>query len=150
MEGRTTTSVRWIDELVARHGELAAGDTVQGEITVVFDARQNSVANFAHLDQSHLHFVGSIPPSDCADLLKRPAGARRLVDEPRFGGLTALETRRTVYGQDPASYSPARPPCTPLRAAASTRPSPERAWPEDHSGLCWWLPTFWRRDHSAS
>lgn len=89
-----------IDELVARHGELAAGDTVPGEITVVFDAGQNSVANFAHLDQSHLHFVGSIPPSDCADLLKRPAGARRLVDEPRFGGLTALETRRTVYGQD--------------------------------------------------
>ncbi|MFG2525968.1 hypothetical protein [Streptomyces sp. NPDC048527] len=41
-----------------------------------------------------------IPHSDCADLLKRPARARRLVDEPRFGGLTALETRRTVYGQD--------------------------------------------------
>lgn len=89
-----------IDELCARHKELTAGDTVPGEITVVFDAGQNSVANFAHLDQSHLHFVGSIPPSDCADLLKRPAVARRLVDEPRFGGLTALETRRTVYGQD--------------------------------------------------
>ena len=23
-------------------------------------------------------------------------------------------------------------------------------WPEDLSVLCWWLPTFWRRDHSAS
>jgi hypothetical protein len=23
-------------------------------------------------------------------------------------------------------------------------------WPDDRSGLCWWLPTFWRRDHSAS
>ncbi|MFE7842958.1 hypothetical protein ACFU53_44920 [Streptomyces sp. NPDC057474] len=89
-----------IDELCTRHAELAAGDTVPGEITVVFDAGQNSVADFAHLDESHLHFVGSIPPSDCTDLLKRPASARRLVDEPRFGGLTALETRRTVYGRD--------------------------------------------------
>lgn len=89
-----------IDELCARHRELAVGDTMPGEITVVFDAGQNSVANFARLDTSRLHFVGSIPPSDCADLLKRPARARRLVDEPRFRGLTALETRRTVYGQD--------------------------------------------------
>ncbi|GAA3136533.1 CPCC family cysteine-rich protein [Streptomyces echinatus] len=23
-------------------------------------------------------------------------------------------------------------------------------WPDDSSVLCWWLPTFWRRDHSAS
>ncbi|AJE43192.1 CPCC family cysteine-rich protein [Streptomyces nodosus] len=22
--------------------------------------------------------------------------------------------------------------------------------PADPSALCWWLPTFWRRDHSAS
>ena len=20
-------------------------------------------------------------------------------------------------------------------------------WPDDRSVLCWWLPTFWRRDH---
>jgi transposase len=53
-----------IDELCTRHAELAVGDTVPGEITVVFDAGQNSVANFAHLDESRLHFVGSIPPSD--------------------------------------------------------------------------------------
>jgi transposase len=88
-----------IDELCARHAALAQGDAAPGEITVVFDAGQNSVANFAHLDRSGLHFVGSIPPSNCADLLKRPARARTLVDEPRFGGLTALETRRTVYGR---------------------------------------------------
>lgn len=23
-------------------------------------------------------------------------------------------------------------------------------WPDDHSVLCWWLPSFWRRDHPAS
>jgi transposase len=89
-----------IDELCARHRELATGERTAGEITVVFDAGQNSTANFVHLDRSHLHFVGSIPPSDCADLLRRPARARRLVDQSRFGGLTALETRRTVYGRD--------------------------------------------------
>lgn len=89
-----------IDELCTRHAQLTAGSTAPGEITVVFDAGQNSVANFAHLDTSRLRFVGSIPPSDCTDLLKRPARARRLVDEQCFGGLTALETRRTVYGQD--------------------------------------------------
>ncbi|HEY5835740.1 CPCC family cysteine-rich protein [Streptomyces sp.] len=22
-------------------------------------------------------------------------------------------------------------------------------WPDDRSVLCWWLPTFWRRDHHA-
>ncbi|MFF4244373.1 CPCC family cysteine-rich protein [Streptomyces sp. NPDC001822] len=22
-------------------------------------------------------------------------------------------------------------------------------WPDDRSVLCWWLPTFWRRNHSA-
>ncbi|MDJ0346494.1 hypothetical protein QMK19_36485 [Streptomyces sp. H10-C2] len=89
-----------IDELCVRHAALASGDATPGEITVVFDAGQNSVANFTHLDRSGLHFVGSIPPSHCADLLKRPARARTLVDEPRFGGLTALQTRRTVYGRD--------------------------------------------------
>ena len=42
-------------------------------MTVVFDAGQNSAANLAHLAAAGLGFVGSIPPSDCADLLARPA-----------------------------------------------------------------------------
>jgi len=70
------------------------------EMTVVFDAGQNSVANFAHLSATGLRFVGSVPPSDCPDLLALPATDRRLVDEHRFGGLTACERRRTVYDAD--------------------------------------------------
>lgn len=91
-----------IDQLVARHAAIAA-DRGQGqggpaEVTVVFDAGQNSVANFAHLAAAGLSFVGSVPPSDCPDLLARPATDRSIVDAHRFGGLTALQTHRTIYG----------------------------------------------------
>jgi transposase len=70
------------------------------EMTVVFDAGQNSVANFAHLAATGLGFVGSVPPSDCPDLLALPATDRHVVDPERFPGLTALQTRREVYGAD--------------------------------------------------
>lgn len=91
-----------IDLLRARHGALAAqGDTsTPAEMTVVFDAGQNSVANFEHLSDTGLAFVGSVAPSYVADLLALPAIGRRIVDAKRFGALTALETRRVVYGTD--------------------------------------------------
>lgn len=91
-----------IDLLVARHAALAdrAGAGQRAEVTVVFDAGQNSVANFAHLAATALGYVGSVPPSDCPDLLACPATDRNLVDEERFGALTALEVHREVYGAD--------------------------------------------------
>ena len=67
-------------------------------MTVVFDAGQNSTANFDHLRRSGLHYVGSVPPSDCPDLLALPA--------------SRPQTRR----QQPAT--PASPRSTP--AASST------------------------------
>jgi transposase len=85
-----------IDALRARHVQIG-GDPAA--ITVVFDAGQNSVANFAHLAEAGLHFVGSVPPSHCPDLLALPARRRRLVDTDRFERLTALDTRREVYGR---------------------------------------------------
>jgi hypothetical protein len=60
------------------------------------DAGQNSEANFAHLTGSGLHYVGSVPPSDCPDLLALPAAQRTPVDG--FPGLSAIDTRRVVYG----------------------------------------------------
>jgi transposase len=69
-------------------------------MTVIFDAGQNSAANFAHLASSGLRFVGSVPPSDCPDLLALPASRRTVVDEDRYPGLTAIDTRRVVYGAD--------------------------------------------------
>jgi transposase len=91
-----------IDLLTARHAALAAqaGVPEKAQITVVFDAGQNSEANFAHLIDAGLAFVGSVPPSDVPDLLALPASDRAVVDADRFGGLTALETRRVVYGTE--------------------------------------------------
>lgn len=76
-----------ITELAARHREL---DARAPELTVVFDAGQNSEPNFALLDAHHLHYVGSLPPSDHPALLDVPARDYRPVAE--FDGLTAHET----------------------------------------------------------
>lgn len=88
-----------IAALAARHAALAAAAGQDGaEMTVVFDAGQNSEANFALLAGTGLRYVGSVPASDCRDLLALPADARTVVDKDRFGGLTACDTRREVYG----------------------------------------------------
>jgi len=98
-----------IDLLTARYAAIATAAAATAadragapppQMTVVFDAGQNSVANFAHLAATDLRFVGSVPPRDCPDLLALPATDRHLVDAERFAGLTALDTRRKVYGAD--------------------------------------------------
>jgi transposase len=90
-----------IDQLKTQYEEAcaAAGLSLQAaDMTVVFDAGQNSAANFGHLAGSGLHYIGSVPASDCPDLTALPASKRSLVDKDRFGGLTASDTRREVYG----------------------------------------------------
>ena len=88
-----------IAALAARHAALAAAAGQGGtEMTVVFDAGQNSEANFAHLAGTGLHYIGSVPASDCPDLTALPASVRAIADRERFGGLTAFDTRRQVYG----------------------------------------------------
>ena len=89
-----------IDQLRRRYEAItaAAGRTSgSAEMTVVFDAGQNSAHNFAHLAGSGLHYIGSVPISDCPDLAALPATVRTVVDA-RFEGLTAHDTRREVYG----------------------------------------------------
>jgi transposase len=95
-----------VDELVTRYRRMAAADD---ELTVVFDAGQNSAANFAHLAEVGLHFIGSLPPSDYPDLLAIPARRRRKVDAERYPGLTAVEGRAAALGADRRvvlTYSP--------------------------------------------
>ena len=70
------------------------------DMTVVFDAGQNSQDNFDYLAGTGLRYVGSVPASDCPDLTALPATARVLVDPGRFTGLTAFDTRRAVYGTE--------------------------------------------------
>jgi len=97
-----------LDELTTRYGALfdthGDGDGRQGTAdhmpTVVFDAGQNSGANFAHLAETGLHFVGSLPPSDFPDLLAIPARRRHPVNPKKFPGLSAYDTHAQVFGTD--------------------------------------------------
>jgi transposase len=92
-----------IDQLRSRHQAITAALPAAGQeadMTVVFDAGQNSKDNFAHLAASGLHYIGSVPASDCPDLTALPASARRVVGKNQFGGLTAYETRRETYGAE--------------------------------------------------
>jgi transposase len=85
-----------LDELGGRFFDLASS----AELTMVFDAGQDSSDNQAKIEASPLHFVGSLPPSDHKDLLAEPASSYRIVDEAAFPGLTAFETRKVVFGTD--------------------------------------------------
>ena len=90
-----------IDQLRGQYETVAAAAGIprgDPDLTVVFDAGQNSEANFAHLAGTRLHYIGSVPASDCPDLTALPASARVVVNKDRFGGLTAFDTRREVYG----------------------------------------------------
>jgi transposase len=77
---------------------VPSGEDGLADMTVVFDAGQNSAGNFAHLAGDGLHYIGSVPASDCPDLTALPASVRAMVDQDRFGGLTAYDTRRVTYG----------------------------------------------------
>jgi transposase len=86
-----------IDELAARHrglGPPAADPSAAdpAELTVVFDAGQNSQPNFEHLTQAGLGYIGSLPPSDHDDLLAIPINDYARLDT--FDGLHAVEVGR--------------------------------------------------------
>jgi transposase len=90
-----------ITQLLTRYEAVCGRAGVAAEaagMTVVFDAGQNSEANFAHLAAAGLSWIGSVPASDCPDLLALPASVRSIVDADRFGQLTACDTRRQAYG----------------------------------------------------
>ena len=79
----------------------AAGLALEAaDMTVVFDAGQNSEANFGHFAGTGLHYIGSVPASDCPDLIALPASDRVLVDKDRFGGLTVYDTRHLLDGAE--------------------------------------------------
>jgi hypothetical protein len=83
-----------------RAAVCAAAGQQPAEMTVVFDAGQNSGDNFACLAGTNLHHIGSVPASDCPDLTAQPASARAVAGQERLGGLTAFDTRRAVYGTE--------------------------------------------------
>jgi len=90
-----------IDQLLTQNQAVTAEAGVRAgaaDMTVVFDAGQNSEANLAHLAGTGLHYIGPVPASDCPDLTALTATVRDIVDKDRFGGLTAYDTRREAYG----------------------------------------------------
>jgi len=86
-----------VAELVGRFGALASDGA---DLTLVYDAGQNSAANQELVEESPLHFVGSLPPSDHPDLLAVPKRRYLPVDEDRFPGLSAVESRTLVFGTE--------------------------------------------------
>jgi len=84
-----------VTELVRRWGALAEASD---ELTLVYDAGQDSEANQAHIEATPLHFIGSLPPSDFPELLAVSARRFRPVDADRYPGLTAFDTRGVALG----------------------------------------------------
>jgi len=84
-----------IDALTERYRQLAGG--VQ-QLTVTFDAGNDSLANQDRLAEAGLHYVGSLVVSQHRDLLAIPAASYHLVDPDRFGGLTAFQTTTEALG----------------------------------------------------
>jgi transposase len=79
-----------VDELAARHHDLGRISSVDpAELTLVFDAGQNSQPNFEHLAEAGLGYIGSLPPSDHDDLLAIPISDYERIDA--FDGLHAVE-----------------------------------------------------------
>jgi transposase len=84
-----------IEQVTTRFAHLAGG---VAELTLVYDAGQNSATNHAHIEAARIGFVGSLPPSDHPNLLAIPRTRYRSVDPDRFPGLTHVDTTVTALG----------------------------------------------------
>jgi transposase len=91
-----TQFVALVGELLGRWGELAAADGA--DLTIVYDAGQDSTQNQALITGSPLHFVGSLPPTDHPELLAVPTRRYLVVDPDAFPGLTAYDTQVAALG----------------------------------------------------
>jgi transposase len=85
-----------VAELSTRWSQIA--DTA--DLTVVYDAGQNSAANQQVIENTALGFVGSLPPSDHPDLMAIPDRQFRTVDADRYPGLKAVDTRARGLGAE--------------------------------------------------
>jgi transposase len=86
-----------VTELTRRWQDMAEADD---ELTLVYDAGQDSEDNQAHIEATGLHHIGSVPPSQFPDLLAVPARRYKAVDADRYPGLTAFDTRGVALGAE--------------------------------------------------
>jgi transposase len=90
-----TQFTRVLDELVTRW-EALGGDPA--ELTVAYDAGQNSSDNQEHLEATGVGYVTSLPPSNHPQLLAIAHDDFHVVDADRFPGVTAVDTTVAAYG----------------------------------------------------
>jgi len=84
------------EELAQRYRQLAQGCE---HITLIFDKGNNSKEAFATLAQSSFHFIGSLVPSQHADLLAVPLDRFKPLAGQRLEGCLAYRTTKEVFGQ---------------------------------------------------
>lgn len=84
------------EELASHYRELA--HTCQ-HITLVFDKGNNSQEAFDTLAASPFHFVGSLVPSQHADLLAVTRRHFRALPHPRLDGVEVYRTEKKVFGR---------------------------------------------------
>jgi transposase len=105
-----TQFVDVLDELLVRWQALG-GDP--DELTVTYDAGQNSTLNHSHVEASGVGYVTSLTPSHHPDLLAVGRRDFAVVDERRFGSLTAYDssvealgvTRRAIVTHSPSFHA---------------------------------------------
>jgi transposase len=83
------------DQLTQRCRQLSQQVT---DITLVFDKGNNSRANLAALEQSTLHFVGSLVPTQHPDLLAIPRRRFHALHPQRLPGVWAYRTTQKIFG----------------------------------------------------
>lgn len=81
-----------ITELTRRYNNVADN----GELTVIYDAGQGSIANYETIGASGLHFVSSVPPSNHPALLAIPL--QKFAALEAFDGVRVHETTAMLFG----------------------------------------------------
>jgi transposase len=85
------------EELRQRYADLARDCQ---HITLVFDKGNNSAEAFQTVDASEFHFVGSLVPTQHADLLEVPLSKYEPLPGERLKDCLAYRTRKTVFGHE--------------------------------------------------
>ena len=84
------------EELSTQYRQLAQSCD---HITVVFDKGNNSQEGFETLQSTPFHFVGSLVPSQHADLLEIPRRCFRTLTAPGLEEVEVHRTQKKVFGQ---------------------------------------------------
>lgn len=85
------------EALVERYRQLAGK---LEHVTLVFDKGNNSEPNLEELAAGPYHVVGSLVPSQHADLLAVPLRRFAPCPDPRLEGVVAYRTRKNVFGSE--------------------------------------------------